>query len=168
MSIDYSAMAFPKASWKQQESAEPKRKRQKKLQCNKVAPVQPKKRKKYKKVPSIMQDKSEKRCFLSMLLDCDYRQYDYLEEHHVLFGCDKWISDAYGLRVYLRPEYHRTGTLAVHNNQDIADLLKRYAQKCFMEEYPDLDWMEIVGRNYLEVENETTEETAAEIQEGSR
>lgn len=146
MSIDYSAMAFPKASWKQQDT-----KKQKKLQCNKAQSEKPKKRKKkkYRKVPSIMQDKSERRCFLSMLLDHDYRQYEYLEEHHVLFGSDKWISDAYGLRVYLRPEYHRTGTLAVHNNQDIADLLKRYAQKCFMEEYPDLDWMEIVGKNYL-------------------
>lgn len=139
MSIDYSAMAFPKASWTQG-------KRQKKPQNKKVAPA---KKKHYKKVASIMQDKGEKRCFLSMLLDNDYRQYEYLEEHHVLFGCDKWISDAYGLRVYLRPEYHRTGQQAVHNNQEIADLLKRYAQKCFMEEYPDLDWMEIVGRNYL-------------------
>lgn len=143
MSIDYSAMAFPKASWTQQE-----RKRQKKPQNRKVAPVQ-RKKKHYKKVASIMQDKSEKRCFLSMLLDNDYRQYEYLEEHHVLFGCDKWISDAYGLRVYIRPEYHRTGPLAVHNNQEIADLLKRYAQKRFVDEYPDLDWMEIVGRNYL-------------------
>ena len=153
MSIDYNAMAFPKASWMQQEQ-----KRQKKPQNKKVAPVQRKKKKKkhYKKVPSIMQDKSEKRCFLSMLLDNDYRQYEYLEEHHVLFGCDKWISDAYGLRVYLRPEYHRTGQQAVHNNAEIADLLKRYAQKCFMEEYPDLDWMQIVGKNYLEVEDETT------------
>lgn len=141
MSVDYSAMAFPKESWKKTEDPKTQRKKKK---------VKLKKGPKHRKVKSIMQDKSEKRCFLSMLLDHDYRQYEYLEEHHVLFGCDKWISDAYGLRVYLRPEYHRKGQQAVHNNQEIANLLKQYAQKCFMAEYPDLDWMEIVGKNYLE------------------
>lgn len=97
-----------------------------------------------------MQPKSDRRCFLSMLLDNDYREYEYLEEHHVLFGNNKWISDAYGLRVNLRPEYHRTGPLAVHNNKETADLLKRIAQQRFTEEYPDKDWMGIVGKNYLQ------------------
>lgn len=85
-----------------------------------------------------------------MLLDNDFKEYEYLEEHHVLFGTDKWISDAYGLRVNLRPEYHRTTASAVHNNQENAKLLKKLAQQRFMEVYPDLDWMAIVGRNYLE------------------
>ena len=144
MSIDYSAMAFPKASWMQE-------KRQKKPQNKKVAPVQRKKKKKkhYKKVPSIMQHKDDKRCFLCMLLENNDREHSYTEEHHVLFGDDKWISDAFGLRVNLCWRHHREYPEAVHKNQEHADLLKQIAQKCFMEEYPELDWMQIVGKNYL-------------------
>ena len=150
MTIDYSAMAFPKASWTQQEG-----KRQKKPQNRKVAPVQ-RKKKHYKKVASIMQHKDDKRCYLCMLLDNDYREHSYTEEHHVIFGDDKWVSDAFGLRVNLCRRHHRQSPVAVHDNQEHAELLKSVAQKCFMEEYPNLDWMKIVGRNYLEVEDETT------------
>lgn len=127
---DYSAMLLPKASWKQPE----KKKRSKR---------------KHTKRKSIMQPKEDRRCYLSMLLDNDYREYEYLEEHHVLFGNDKWVSDEYGLRVNLRPEYHRTGPLAVHNCKETADLLKHIAQVKFMKEYPELDFTEIVGKNYL-------------------
>lgn len=138
MGIDYSVMAFPKDSWKQQDKPKREKHRTKK-----------RKKKKYKKVPSIMHLKEDRTCFLSMLLDNDYRQWSYLEEHHVIFGDEKWVSDAFGLRVYLRPEYHRTGPLAVHNNQEIAELLKRLAQQAFMEEYPELDWHDYVEKNYL-------------------
>ena len=138
MGIDYSAMAFPKASWKQQDKQKRDKQKPKK-----------RKKKKYKKVPSIMHLKEDRTCYLSMLLDNDYRQWSYLEEHHVIFGDEKWVSDAFGLRVYLRPEYHRTGPLAVHNNEEIAKLLKRLAQQAFMEEYPELDWHDYVEKNYL-------------------
>lgn len=139
MEIDYSAMAFPKEVWKA-----PKKPEQKKEK-----PVKRRKPKKYKKVKSIMQDKSDKRCYLCMLLNNDYRIHSVTEEHHVLFGDIKWISDAYGLRVNLCIEHHRTGEEAVHNNRESAEVLMRLAQQVFTEEYPDLDWMEIVGKNYL-------------------
>ena len=162
MSIDYSDMAFPKKPWKQEED-KPREKWKKYRTRSKKRDTKPKKRKKkkYKKIPSIMQDKSERRCFLSMLLDDDYTEYAYLEEHHVIFGDEKWVSDAFGLRVYLRPEYHRIGPAAVHNNQENAELLKRLAQQKFMEVYPNLRWHDYVEKNYLEVEDETTEETEA-------
>lgn len=125
-------MMFPKQSWKKT-----KRKKNWKNAPKKV------------KVRSIMQDEDDNRCFLSMLLDGDYREYAYTEEHHVIFGSRHELSDMYGLTVRLRPEYHRIGDRAVHNNKAIADLLKAEAQKRFMEVYPDLDWMDIVGKNYL-------------------
>ena len=149
MSIDYSAMKFPKASWKQQDTVAPKRKRQKKLQCNRVAPVQRKKRKKYKKVPSIMQHKDDKRCYLCMILDNEFREHAYTEEHHVIFGDEKWVSDAKGLRVNLCRKHHRESPVAVHSNQEHAELLKRIAQQKFMEAYPDEKWHDYVEKNYL-------------------
>ena len=103
-----------------------------------------------------MQPKEDRRCYLSMLLDGDYREWPYLEEHHVIFGDEKWVSDAYGLRVNLRPEYHRIGPAAVHNNQKNAELLKRLAQERFMEVFQELNWHDYVEKNYLEVKDETT------------
>lgn len=145
MGIDYNAMAFPKASWMQQG------KRQKKPQNRKVAPVQRKKRKKkhYRKVPSIMQHKDDKRCFLCMLLENDYREHVYTEEHHVIFGDEKWVSDAFGLRVNLCRKHHRQSPVAVHDNQTLAELLKQIAQQKFMEVYPDKNWHDYVEKNYL-------------------
>lgn len=143
MSIDYSAMAFPKASWTQREQ-----KRQKKPQNKKVAPVQ-RKKKHYKKVPSIMQHKDDKRCYLCMLLEDDYREHLYTEEHHVIFGDEKWVSDAKGLRVNLCRRHHRQSPVAVHDNQELAELLKRIAQEKFIESYPEENWHDYVEKNYL-------------------
>lgn len=149
MSIDYSDMAYPKTPWKKKDK--PKEKWKKYCTRSKKRDTKPKKRKKkkYRKVPSIMQEKGDRRCFLSMLLDDDYSEYGYLEEHHVIFGDEKWVSDAFGLRVYLRPEYHRIGPAAVHNNQENAELLKRLAQQKFEEVYPHLRWQDYVEKNYL-------------------
>lgn len=138
MSIDYSDMAFPKPTWKKKEPTKKKSAQKKTV-----------KRRKYKKRDSIMQDKSDKRCYLCMLLDNDYRVHPVTEEHHVLFGNTKWVSDEYGLRVNLCISHHRTGPAAVHNNQKNAELLKKIAQQTFMEEYSNENWMEVVGKNYL-------------------
>ena len=139
MSIDYSDMKFPK-------------------------PQKRSKKKRKIKVPSIMQPKNDKRCYLCMLLEKDYRVHAYTEEHHVLYGSRKWISDKYGLRVNLCRRHHRQDKEALHDNGEYSLLLKQKAQQAFIEEYPDLDWMEIVGKNYLEVEYETTKEIEKRIQ----
>ena len=146
MSIDYSDMAYPKPVRKPKEPKKPywQRKREKP-----VAEKKKRKKKKYKKVPSIMQHKDDKRCYLCMLLENDYRTHSYTEEHHVLYGSRKWISDAYGLRVNLCRKHHRQDDEALPDNHEYSELLKREAQKTFIEAYPDLDWMEIVKKNYL-------------------
>lgn len=120
MSIDYSAMAFPKGKKK--------------------------KRKKHPK--SIMHPEGDKHCFLCMMRG-NRMTHQYLETHHVIFGSGKrQISEEYGLTVRLCPLHHRTGSEAVHNNKKNADKLKRIAQERFEETYPNLDWMEVVGKNY--------------------
>lgn len=145
MSIDYSDMKFPKPPKKLKE---PKWKKQKKPQARKK-PNAKRSKKKVNKVPSIMQPKSDKRCYLCMLLENDYRTHTYLEEHHVLYGSRKRISDEYGLRVNLCRRHHRQDGDALHDNSEISLLLKQKAQQAFIEHYPALDWMEIVGKNYL-------------------
>ena len=156
MSIDYNSMAFPKKSWKepkgpkwQQRQKKPEKISGKSLQKRKRS-----KRRNIQKVPSIMQDKNDRRCYLCMLLENDYRNHTYLEEHHVLFGAFKWVADAFGLRVNLCRRHHRESEVAVHNNQVLAEMLKRIAQEKFEEAYPHLRWQDYVEKNYLEVEDD--------------
>ena len=97
-----------------------------------------------------MQGKDDRRCYLCMILENDYRIHSELEEHHVLFGDVHVLSDRYGLRVNLCLRHHRIGPAAVHNNRENAELLMRSAQQVFQKEFPHLNWMEIVRKNYLE------------------
>ena len=134
--MDYSDMLFPKASWKQGT-----------------------KKTKRTKTDSIMQSKDDKRCYLCMLLENNYQTHDYLEEHHVLFGKLHKLSDQYGFCVNLCPRHHREGKEAVHNNQKNARLLMKIAQALFITWYPELNWMQVIGRNYWEKEDEAAEKT---------
>lgn len=72
------------------------------------------------------------------------------EEHHVFFGTSnrKW-SDKYKLVVPLCHIHHRGSDLSPHFNKDFDMKLKQYAQERFQEEYPDLDFMKIFGKNYI-------------------
>lgn len=107
-----------------------------------------------KKTKSIMQDKESGQCYLCRLLHNDYGIKRIREEHHVLGGvANRKLSEKYGLKVYLDLDHHRFGPEAVHKNAEVANLLKKEAQKAFMRTYPDLDFREIFGKNYL-TENE--------------
>ena len=74
----------------------------------------------------------------------------YPEIHHCIYGNSnrKW-SEKYKLIVPLCSEHHRGSDLSPHFNKDFDLELKRYAQERFQEEYPELDFMKIFGRNYL-------------------
>lgn len=77
--------------------------------------------------------------------------YPETEEHHVMFGtADRKLSEHYGLKVYLCINHHRTSAEAVHRNKKNDLILKVDAQKAFIDRYPDKDWMEVFGVNYLE------------------
>ncbi len=89
-------------------------------------------------------------CFLCARLHNDFRQ-KYTEEHHILFGSgQRDISEAEGLKVYLCPDHHRTGPEAVHNNQDMRELVCRIAQEEYEKTHTREEWMMISRKNYLE------------------
>ena len=104
-----------------------------------------------------MHDKQDRTCYLCMKLHGDYRQRTGLEEHHVIGGNPgRKLSTKYGLMVYLCAEHHRTSKEAVHKNRENRIKLQSEAQKAFMEKYPEKDFKEIFGKNYI-----TDEEAAA-------
>jgi hypothetical protein len=75
----------------------------------------------------------------------------YCEEHHIIFGsANRKLSEKYGLKVYLCYEHHR-GSNGIHgiNGKPLDTKLKQYAQKKFNEAYPELNFMQIFGKNYL-------------------
>lgn len=111
-------------------------------------PEKKKKRKRHKK--SIMQPKYDRRCYLCMLLDNDFREKSYLEEHHVMFGNDHAFAEAEGLKVNLCEKHHRIGPAAVHNNQKNAEILKAKAQEAFEREHSREEWtLNGLRKNYL-------------------
>lgn len=70
--------------------------------------------------------------------------------HEVIFGHGKRdLSIKYGLCVGLCSRHHNGSNESVHFNKILDTKLKRYAQKKFMEQYPDLDFIKIFGKNYL-------------------
>jgi hypothetical protein len=97
---------------------------------------------------SIMQPK-DGTCYLCELLkqDCSKK---YVEEHHI-FGnhANRKLSEKYGLKVYLCIWHHTEGKEAVHNNAEMKNLLHKRGQKAFEKHYPDLDFRQIFGKNYL-------------------
>lgn len=116
-----------------------------------------------KKTKSIMQDKESGQCYLCRLLHKDYSVKAVREEHHVMGGvANRKLSERYGLKVYLDPNHHRNGPEAVHKNKEVALLLKREAQKAFMRAYPDLDFREIFGKNYLALDEQPRQQALQE------
>ena len=73
-----------------------------------------------------------------------------VECHHVFFGVSnrKW-SEKYKLVVPLCHIHHRGSDLSPHFNKEFDLKLKQYAQERFQEEYPDLNFREIFGKNFI-------------------
>lgn len=98
---------------------------------------------------SILQDYKGGECYLcSLLYDNDFPQQT--EEHHIFYGGgNRKLSEHYGLKVKLCIAHHREGPEAVHRNKRNRELLCRIAQRKFEEKYPDKNFREIFGKNYL-------------------
>lgn len=102
-----------------------------------------------------MHDKQEHTCYLCMLLHSEYSTQTGLEEHHVFYGRGKRVlSEKYGLKVYLCSEHHRDSIESIHhntaNNREIDLMLKEKGQQAFEEHYPNMSFLEIFGKNYIE------------------
>lgn len=111
-------------------------------------PRKEKKRKKHRE--SLLQNKESRICYLCAK-GGDYSWKQVLEEHHIFGGPNRHLSEEYGLKVYICPECHRTSARAVH--QDPAGEANRYlqaeGQKAFEENFLELSFREIFGKNYL-------------------
>lgn len=88
-------------------------------------------------------------CYLCKILHND-SSVKYTEEHHCIYGtANRKLSEKYGLKVYLCPEHHRTGSEAVHFNRNIDLLVKSLAEEAFIKRYPGKSFLKVFGRNYL-------------------
>lgn len=110
---------------------------------------------------SIMQKKSSGYCYLCAKLNSDYAEKRFRQEHHCLHGKKilRSLSEKYGLKIYLCMQHHtyEGGPNAVHRNHDIDILVKQDAQKAFIKRFPDLDFIKIFGKNYLDEDFEEIE-----------
>lgn len=105
-----------------------------------------KKRKVHK--ASILHEK-DGTCYLCML-NGDYRIHRYTEEHHIYGGVNRAISEANGFKCHLCLDHHRNGPEAVHNNMENMRLLQRECQRAYEETHTREEFMELIGRNYLD------------------
>lgn len=97
---------------------------------------------------SIMQDK-DGTCYLCKKLEGDY-SVKPVQEHHVVYGwANRRLSEKFGLKIYLCAEkHHEEGKYSVHKNPDIRQQLCAEAQIAFEQNYPDLSFREIFGKNW--------------------
>ncbi len=91
---------------------------------------------------SIIQ--AEKKCFFT-------ERTDNLENHHIYFNGtgQRKLSERYGLTVYLTHDAHNEPPNGVHFNKTRRRELERIGQTAFQEQYPELNFIQIFGRNYL-------------------
>ena len=73
----------------------------------------------------------------------------WLEVHHIFGASNRKKSGKYGLVVYLCHYCHNEPPNGVHHNKERMDWLKAIGQTRFNEEYPELNFREIFGKNYL-------------------
>ena len=74
------------------------------------------------------------------------------EIHHIFFGtANRKLSDKYGLVVGLCYNHHR-GRKGIHNgNRELDIMLKQIAQTRFRQVYPEVDFLAVFGKNFLDV-----------------
>lgn len=89
---------------------------------------------------------NEEKCLI-----CETPLYKrYKQTHNIFYGNGKEeLSQKYGCWCYLCADHHLIGSVAVHFNKTLDKKLKAHAQKRFNEVYPDLDFVQIFGENYL-------------------
>lgn len=91
---------------------------------------------------SIIQ--TEKECFFCKTIN-------NLERHHCFGAYNRNNSEKYGLTVWLCHNCHNEAPWGVHFNKQRRAYLQELAQKEFEKKYPELNFIEIFGRNYIGV-----------------
>lgn len=112
----------------------------------------PKKQKKTKKHKDSILHRRDGTCYLCML-NRDYRRHPVVHEHHIYDGRpNRQISEEEGLKVYLCVKHHIDGPEAVHNNIKNMRILQKEGQKAYEKEHSREEFMQRIGRNFLEEE----------------
>lgn len=84
---------------------------------------------------------------LDICIECGNRLG--VERHHIFGASERDKSTEYGLIAPLCHDCHRIHRDAVHQNYEKSLRLKRLAQMCFEQEYPEFDFERIFGQNFL-------------------
>ena len=97
---------------------------------------------------SIMQ--TEKECYLCRkLMDiCNERE---LHLHHIYEGWgNRMVSDRNGFTIWLCGMHHNLSDYGLHFNKDVDLEVKRECQRKFEENHSREEFMNLIGRNYLD------------------
>lgn len=114
-------------------------------------PKQPKKKKRKIHKKSILHQK-DGTCYLCMRLHQNYRKYPIVHEHHIYCGKNRRISEANGFKVYLCPAHHEFGQDAAHRDHEVMRLMQQDCQRVFEETHTREEFMELIGENFLDLE----------------
>ena len=80
--------------------------------------------------------------------------------HHIYGGwANRRISDAHGFTVYLCPYHHNMSNEGVHFNRKLDGYLKRKCQRIYEQTHTREEFMNLIGRNYLDIEESENEDT---------
>lgn len=92
---------------------------------------------------SILQTKKE--CFFTGATD-------NLDCHHIYSGLNRKVSDENGFWVWLKHDWHIADSVndTPHNNKNVDTYLKKICQQKYEEEHTREEFMELIGRNYLD------------------
>lgn len=92
---------------------------------------------------SIIQ--KEKECYIT---GCTFN----LHTHHVYAGSRRANSELYGLKIYLRADWHNLASYGVHHDSELDRKIKAEVQKIAMEHYKWTveDFIRLFGKNYIE------------------
>jgi hypothetical protein len=92
---------------------------------------------------SIIQ--SDKKCYITG------STYD-LHEHHCIYGRGlRQLSEKYGLKIWLRADWHNMADYGVHFDKALDLQIKQMAQRKAMEHYGWTveEFIKIIGRSYI-------------------
>lgn len=93
---------------------------------------------------SIIQ--KEKECYLTGSIN-------NLHCHHIFGGANRKLSEKYGLKVWLRADWHNMSNYGVHFNKNLDLELKRVGQLAFESRFGTReDFRRIFGKSYLDME----------------
>ena len=92
---------------------------------------------------SIIQN--EKKCFITGSITD-------LHCHHIFGGGLRLKSEKYGLKVWLRSDYHNMSDKGVHFNRDLDLMLKKIGQTVWQEKYgkTEQDFIKEFGKSWLD------------------